>query len=374
MPNRLFRWANFLPPTPTGVTFKSIFSGDCTSYAIDSNNYGWATGLGTSGQLGDGSTVSKCVWVKICCDYQYCKIDASANHAIAIKTDGTAVAWGNNTCGKLGDGSITARCQPVAVCCNYCYLDVSACLNQSNGVKSTDCLAVSWGNNGAGQLGDGTITSKCQPVAVCCNYTYQKLTVSSFHAMGVKTDGCAVGWGCNNCGQLGDGSITARCQPVAVCCNYQYCCIIAASGSAASTMALKTDGTAVSWGNNPNGSLGDNTTAAKCQPIAVCCNYTYCKICMGFNHVAAIKTDGLAVSWGSGSNGTLGDGSTLQKNQPVAICCNYCYCDISAALTYSMAIRRDGVAFAWGNNAVGQLGTGNTTCYCIPTQVCSLTV
>jgi alpha-tubulin suppressor-like RCC1 family protein len=195
--------------------------------------------------------------------------------AVGIKTDDTAVAWGYNICGSLGDGSTTDRCQPVAVCCNYCYSNfIGVCNGTSNmtiiGTLTNGC-AVSWGSGTCNYLGDGTTVAKCQPVAVCCNYTYTKIINGGMYLcspiIGIKTDGCAVAWGFNNAGQLGDNSTTNRCQPVAVCCNYTYKDVVVGQ---CHVYGLKCDGNLVSWGNNNAGQLADNSTTNRCQPVATC--------------------------------------------------------------------------------------------------------
>jgi len=64
MPNRLFRWANFLPPAPSGVNFKFISTCGSATIALDNDGYAW--GGQTKGQFGDGTTTSYCVPTAMC--------------------------------------------------------------------------------------------------------------------------------------------------------------------------------------------------------------------------------------------------------------------------------------------------------------------
>lgn len=369
MPNRLFRWANFLPTAPSGVNFKDISICEKSAIALDNDGYAWSIGDNFLGQLGNGTDFnSYCTWQKVCCDYQYCKVVTSGRHSFGIKTNGCLVAWGLNNEGQLGDGTTNNSRFPVSVCCNYTYIDINTGYNSSAAIKS-DCSAVTWGNNGNGQLGDGTTTSRCQPTAVCCNYAYCKIAINS-HTVAIKTNGCAVSWGLNNVGQIGDGTTTNRCQPVAVCCNYTYKCFMTTCAYNAFSLGIKTDGCAVGFGGNVYGVLGIGSETAQCQPAAVCCNYTYCDI-SGHYHVSAIKTDGCAVSWGANDAGNLGNGTTSSNFQPVAVCCDYQYCKLSVGQLSVMSIKTNGDAVSWGYNECGQLGDGTRTNRCQPVAVCN---
>jgi alpha-tubulin suppressor-like RCC1 family protein len=111
----------------------------------------------------------------------------------------------------LGDGTTSNRNQPVAVCCNYTYEDISASNQFSVGVR-TGGLAVAWGMNYACQLGDGSSTNRCQPVSVCCNYLYKQVATSCCDVSAIKTDGTAVQWGCKVCGASACGVPTWVCS------------------------------------------------------------------------------------------------------------------------------------------------------------------
>lgn len=74
-----------------------------------------------------------------------------------------------------------------------------------------------WGSNGNGQLGDGTLLSRSTPVFVS---GLDRVVVIAAHdsrsACGLLDDGSVVCWGDNGVGQLGDGTKTMRPRPTAV--------------------------------------------------------------------------------------------------------------------------------------------------------------
>src|SRR5207245_8871930 len=79
--------------------------------------------------------------------------------------------------------------------------------------------AYCWGDNGFGQLGDGTTTSQSSPVLVQApaGVSFAAVTGGVAHTCGVTAAGIAYCWGRNLEGQLGDGTITTnRLTPVLV--------------------------------------------------------------------------------------------------------------------------------------------------------------
>ena len=71
-------------------------------------------------------------------------------------------------------------------------------------VKSDGSLWA-WGRNGAGQLGDGTGTSRSTPTKIMDGVV--QVSASEKHTLAVKSDGSLWVWGRNECGQLGNGTI-----------------------------------------------------------------------------------------------------------------------------------------------------------------------
>src|SRR5439155_1223437 len=78
--------------------------------------------------------------------------------------------------------------------------------------------AYCWGDNGFGQLGDGTTTSQSSPVLVQApaGVSFAAVTGGVAHTCGVTAAGIAYCWGRNLEGQLGDGTTTNRLTPVRV--------------------------------------------------------------------------------------------------------------------------------------------------------------
>jgi alpha-tubulin suppressor-like RCC1 family protein len=95
------------------------------------------------------------------------------------------------------------------------------------------------------------------------------------------------------------------------------------------------------------------------------------KISAGLNHTAAIRSNGTAWTWGNNSNGQLGTNNTSNRSSPVSVVGGFTdWTQINAGRYHSVAIRTNGTAWAWGRNfPAGQLGTTNTSSRSSPVSV-----
>ena len=71
----------------------------------------------------------------------------------------------------------------------------------------------SWGDNGRGQLGVGSITDRRTPTFISTNWS--KINAGD-HSLGLRSDGRLFAWGNNGLGQLGDGTETNRTIPTLI--------------------------------------------------------------------------------------------------------------------------------------------------------------
>jgi alpha-tubulin suppressor-like RCC1 family protein len=348
-------------------------------------------GLNDNGQLGDGTTTARLTPVAVSGLSNAIAITAGYHYTCALLSNGTARCWGENNHGQLGDGTTTARLTPVAVsglnnAVAIAAGDYHTCALLGNGA------ARCWGDNTYGQLGDGTTTERHTPVAVCaggvagCTSTLTKavaITAGDYHTCALLSDGTARCWGENNHGQLGDGTTTEQHTPVAVCapaatplCTAASSNIltsaIAITAGAWHTCALLSDGSAMCWGANDSGQLGDSTTTERHTPVQVSTLTNAVAIDAGSNHNCALRSDGSAWCWGSNGNGRLGDGTILDRSTPVAVSGLSNAVAISAGSQHTCALLSDGTARCWGWNGDGELGDGTTTEQHTPVAVSGL--
>src|SRR3989344_3065987 len=93
--------------------------------------------------------------------------------------------------------------------------------------------------------------------------------VSNSHVLVIKSDGAVLAWGLNSNGQLGDGTVGPRLLPVQVSGLGSGSGVVAVAAGSGHSLALKSDGTVLAWGNNASGQLGDGTTTSQTTPVQV---------------------------------------------------------------------------------------------------------
>lgn len=225
-----------------------------------------------------------------------------------------------------------------------------------------------WGSNQEGQLGAETqetgVDREGNQVAVSGTSLAVLEDVRSVAAGGdftvaLKTDGTLWTWGDNLYGQLGDGTLNSVSAPQQVLDN-----VTAVSAGANATAAVRSDGTLWTWGDNLYGQLGDGTRDSVSAPHQVLADVRFAV--MGDYHAAAISTDGTLYTWGSNLDGQLGTGglgdttdeetgATLQL-MPAAVSLPAAVSNVTVGAGHTAAILSDGTLWTWGRNDAMQLG------------------
>jgi hypothetical protein len=230
----------------------------------------------------------------------------------------------------------------------------------------SDGTVWAWGDNGSGQLGNGTTTDSAVPLQVAGLTGVTVVSAGRNHTVALKGDGT---WGNNDSGQLGDGTTSGRTAPVQAGGLTDVIAVAAGSGD---TVALRSDGTVWTWGNNSSGQLGDGTTTNRSTPVQVSSLTGATGIAVGYDHTVALKSDGTVWAWGNNSNGQLGNGTTTNSSSPVQSSGLSLVAGIAAGTKDTFALKTDGTVRAWGINGSGQLGIGTTTDSAAPVQISRL--
>jgi alpha-tubulin suppressor-like RCC1 family protein len=283
-------------------------------------------------------------------------IAAGGLSSLILKTDATLWACGNNGEGQLGDGTTIERHSPVQIMSDA----QGMAMGSSNFILKTDGTLWACGWNESGQLGDGTTTDRHTPVRVMSDV--QNIATYSFHSLILKTDATLWACGYNYSGQLGDGTTIERHYPVLAMNDVQRMEV----GSNYS-LILKTGGTLWACGNNGEGEFGDGTTISRATPIQVMSDVQ--SMAAGYLHSLILKTDGTLWACGDNREGQLGDGTTIERHTPVQI-----MSDVQSTVAggaHSLILKTDGTLWACGRNDQGQLGDGTTIDRHTPVQIMS---
>ena len=356
-----------------------------------------AWGLGTSGQLGNGGTVSSTVpaavsTAGVLAGKTVIALAAGQNHSLALCSDGTVAAWGEGNSGQLGNNSFTASSVPVAVSTSGALAGkkvIALAAGQNHSLAlCADGTVAAWGYNNHGQLGNNTTTNSSVPVAVnTAGVLAGKIVVAvaagKYHSLAVCADGTLAAWGFNNNGQLGNSGTADSSVPVAVNTAGVLAgrTVTALTAGDLHTLAVCADGTLAAWGNNGDGQLGNNSTVNSSVPVAVStagtplAGNTVTAVSAGAFHSMARCADGTLAAWGRNGFGQLGDGSNTQRIVPVAVwtagtpLAGRTVTELAAGGYHSAALCSDGTLTAWGYNLDGELGNNNTTNSNMPVAV-----
>ncbi len=229
-------------------------------------------------------------------------------------------------------------------------------------------VEVSAGGPDAALLDNGTVVQwrggVPEPVSGLTGVTAISSGATSLLAL--LSDGrvMAVGW--NEYGQLGDGNTEEHEGPVEV---LGISDAIAVSSGEYGGMALLADGTVKAWGRNAHGELGQGSfegpetcgfEACSDTPVTVTGLSGVTAIDAGATHELALLSDGTVRSWGNDTANYLGNGPEIfhgpNQDKPVEVAGLSGITAISAGLGESLALHEDGTVSAWGNNYAGQLG------------------
>ena len=193
------------------------------------------------------------------------------------------------------------------------------------------------------------------------------VSAGAFHSVALKANGELYAWGDNGRGQLGNGSDIGSSSALLV--GTDEIGWVATEPGGEFTLARRSNGTLWTWGDNSKGQLGNNTLTSHTAPAMVGTASNWVAQSAGWSHVVALQADGTLWAWGNNSKGQLGNGTTTNLKTPTRITTANDWSAISAGDFHTLALKQDGTLWAWGENTKGQLGNGTTTNLKIPTQI-----
>ena len=322
----------------TGSIWRDITAGYEFMNGIQLDGTLWSWGKGTAGKLGDGTTICKSTPIQVGL-LSWRQSTAGVAAAAAIRCDGTLWTWGKNNYGQLGDGTTTNRSSPVQVGTSGDWLCVQYNFCTMSALKINGTLWA-WGANVQGQIGDNSTVAKSSPVQVGTGIDWIKFTVGSRHIMAQKSDYTLWGWGHDQCGELMTAVIgTCYSTPVQVNGGSTLWRHFSVRGGG-NFVGIKCDSSLWASGSNICGKLGDGTTVNKTTPVMISsCGWK--SIAPTYNHTLAIKTNGTLWAWGKNTDGELGDGSTVNKSSPVQVGAATNWVKVTSMNNVSLALREE---------------------------------
>jgi alpha-tubulin suppressor-like RCC1 family protein len=313
--------AVFTSPTPTpvvGLSNVQAVDGGSNGYALRTDGTVWAWGDNGSGQLGNGWTGGgSAVGVPVVGLTGVTAIAGSGDGAYALRADGTVWAWGAGWTGRLGTGTLDHTSTPRQVSALTNVVAIASGWGTGYALRA-DGTVWSWGYNGTGALGDGSDTALSPvPVPVSGLTGVTSVTGRDNGAFALRADGTVWAWGDNGAGQLGDG---ATCPSPTTCVSRVpvqvsgLTGVTDVAGNVNNGYAVRNDGSVWAWGGNFLGALGNGV---ECDPATEPCGSRVPVQLPGLSGVAhlaafdhgayALRTDGSVQAWGANLRSTLGN-------------------------------------------------------------------
>jgi len=246
-----------------------------------------------------------------------------------------------------------------------------------NDTPSTiDCSAASLN---AGDESDCSVDLSDYPGVSSIRYEYVLSSTNSeaissvidtgaVHTCGILENGSAMCWGRDTFGQLGDGGEAAtNIRPSTYIDAPDDVTISQIFAGPFRTCAIFSNDVTNCWGFNENGQSGDESTNTYKSPTNEV-NFPDGRVAksigMGHKHTCAILDNEQLACWGADLHGALGNGESNSEDEysPVLISTpvDRIPVKVEAGVSHTCILMDDGGIMCWGRDNAGQLGNGDS--------------
>ncbi|RLB52499.1 MAG: hypothetical protein DRJ42_14735 [Deltaproteobacteria bacterium] len=271
------------------------------------------------------------------------KVAVGSQHSCAVREGGAVACWGENIAGEIGVTAGPSANRPSEVLdIPGRAIDIAVGSDHSCAVVEPfgggDNVVYCWGDNGLGQLGDGTGTDSSMPVQALLPGSYSALRVvaGSYHTCVIALNQVDMAntrdvlcWGANGFGQVGtgatsmsilspsnvlEGGVGGVVEAADLVAGNQFTCAVPRSPSSMATLWC--------WGNGGNGEMGNGTTglqaaATETSPFGAVFSATDIEATAGGSHVCALLNETDLYCWGSNTSNAYSDGAAA--NSPTLV-------------------------------------------------------
>lgn len=261
------------------------------------------------------------------------------DYAAAITSEARIFMWGRNTHGQLGIGSKEQENLPVSIMDGLqlspgeLIEQVSLGYNHSVAVTNQNRLFM-WGDNTYGQLGNNTYVSELYPldissyISLNSGESIAKVSLGSIHSILLTDAGRVFIWGNNGGGQLGNGSYLSEPVPIEVTEHFNLAIgeiMIDIETGEDHLGALTNFGRVFEWGILWEDDYYIDDLFAYNTPFDLTSQFVLenddqiISISFGGLHASAVSLEGRVFVWGSNDSGELGIGTYEAHATPVEI-------------------------------------------------------
>ncbi len=303
------------PVAPTRVPgrgkWAQVSSGGSTTCGVKTTGALSCWGLNHRGQVGDGQKATVTRPKLIAGPKTWKQVATGWFHTCAVRVKGALWCWGDNSAGQRGQGNTAQDLGKHRV--PGTWSSVAAAGWTTCGIKKDGTLWC-WGRNTFGQVGVGDLGDRSRPTQVAGTASWSEVALSWTHACARQVNGTVRCWGRNDLGQVGDGAPVYATTPTAVPGGHRAVSIGVGEGA---SCLVDRDGALWCWGDNRFGQIAGKLPAVPGARTPVKRKgSSYATVSGGWYHFCATTTSATAVCWGDNQRGQLGDqgpGSTSRK-------------------------------------------------------------
>ncbi len=291
-------------------------------------------------------------------------------HSCFVRGNGLVLCAGYSEWGQLGRGAFDDAAHPDPFPAYMLTGVVAAELGQETSCALLDSRELRcFGKNLAGELGDGTYTSRSRPVTPSGLSDVEQLSLGWESGCAVDGTGQLYCWGGSECGENGlamqipvPTAVTGFDDVVDVGLGGQHTCVVRAGG------------TVECVGQNRFGELGDGvaTHADTCNTgqdasfgfVGVTGISDAVQVGTGAFWSCARHATGAVSCWGT-SKGSWGTTTSV----PAAVAGISDASHLSVGSSHACVVHATGRVSCWGDNGYGKLGAGDTAGHAAPVDV-----
>lgn len=355
--------------------------GDYHSCGIQDSGLIFCWGRNGNGQLGTDSTddIVTPTQISSVSDNDWLQLSAGYFSSCATKTDNSLWCWGGNRFGQLGNGTIANKLDPVLIDNTQQWTAVDGghkhtCAIANSGAENTVWC---WGDNFAGQLGDNSDIIRSTPVQETRGFTnWDSLALGGYHSCGIRSNGTLWCWGSNNSGQGGQNPVgnesLLQATQVGGATTWQQ---VGSGGT--HTCGISAD-VLYCWGSDFYGQLGNGaaTVSNQFNPVTVSVpagqgSAVWSWIGTTWDQSCGVLSNGTLWCWGSLITGeSAGNVVRTATASPVQVGIDTDWQQVDGSPAATCAIKTNGSLYCWGDNRFGLLGVdGARTVLTVPTPV-----
>lgn len=284
-------------------------------------------------------------------------LSVGSRHNCALIEDRTVRCWGDNRAGQLGDGTTTSNVRPVTVV-GLSNVGSVAVGHEHSCAVLEDGTALCWGNNANGQLGNDTKIDSLTPVPVMGLSGIRSINPGVSVTCALTLVGRVFCWGRG--GELGDGTVTEALTPRAITALTNVSQISVSSNGGRSTnihvCGVRVNSSAFCWGANDDGQCGNGEQGIETTPVEVTGITDAIEITAGGGHACVRRTSGLSC-WGASQ--LVGDGSVQRRLVPTTITTPAnIVVGVASGDNFTLVQGDLGPLYCWGLSGSGQCGDG----------------